>query len=138
MSGTNWSLTVWIYVPSFGTYVYLCTGANEFLTYVDTNGYIRIGSNGGFVGSEIITTSAISTNIWANISYIKTGSSIQIFINGVANITSSVTTVTVTGSLNFGRNTIYGYYSSLRMADVRLYNRALTATEISQIYNGTG
>lgn len=138
MSGTNWTLTVWIYVPSYGVYVYLCTGGNEFLTFVYTNGKIYIGSNAGFVSTEIISSASIPTNTWTNVTYVKTGTSLQIFINGVGDTIGTVTPVGVNGSLNFGRNTAYGYYCSLKMADVRLYNRALSPAEVSQIYNGTG
>lgn len=114
--------------------------------YTNVNNGIRMGSvvnsgsffvsyrhGGNYYGGQ--TTSGIFRNgTWAHVCYVWNGNGITLYANG-----SSVSTTTNTNSIGT-LNTIGaindqgdGTWSG-SIDDMRIYNRALTATEIRQIY----
>ncbi len=92
------------------------------------------------------TSSAAITGSYAHILYQKTGSNIQLYINGTLNSTETDTLETTTGNaakLVFGSLNKSGSYGlSGSLDEVRIYNTALTQQEITGLsnndyYNGT-
>jgi hypothetical protein len=69
---------------------------------------------------------------------VKNGTSLSIYINGVLDSTHTVVTTVPSsfGSLVIGGNPQNGsqYYSG-SISNIKIYNRALSATEIQQNYN---
>ncbi|MEI7584470.1 LamG domain-containing protein [Runella sp.] len=63
---------------------------------------------------------------------IENSNQVKIFIDGVLQYTSSVETW---NTLTNGFLTIGEYFSQGKLDDIRIYNRALTDTEVSQLYN---
>ena len=95
--------------------------------------YINIG------GSELSVqgTASISLNTWTHLAGTYDGAMLRLFVNG-----SQVGTRATTGSigvstnpLRIGGNAIWGEYFSGRIDEVRIYNRALTPTEIQTDMN---
>jgi hypothetical protein len=94
--------------------------------------------------------SSASDGSWNNLVFSVSGSGNTLYYNGVAQTLSYTTgnsassqwfnSISSEDKLTIGARTIIPtQYSSLKIDDVRLYNRALTATEAKQLYTmGTG
>ncbi|MBI2595346.1 four helix bundle protein [Candidatus Daviesbacteria bacterium] len=90
-------------------------------------------------GSAWVTatgTTAISTSTWAHVVGTYDGKEVRIFVNGVLEESSSTTTSVVndTNALRIG-STSGGFNFQGRVDEVRVYNRAISPAEVSQLYN---
>jgi len=94
-----------------------------------------IANNGGF-GVEDFSTQTISNNTWYNVFVTYNGSNKIIYINGVqdstfaSSVNGNATTNWSIGSRNTGARNFQG-----NIAQVSIYNRALSTAEVSQNYN---
>ena len=99
-----------------------------------------IGINGttyyfGGYGDDI-TASGVPLNTWVNMVGVYSGTTASMYINGV--LVSGPTAKswnTVANNAQIGRQTSPAEYWSGDIAQVSIYNRALTAAEIQQNYN---
>jgi hypothetical protein len=95
----------------------------------------------GYVCAGVLTSSGITipTGAWSFIGYSRAGSSVTFFVNG-----SSMTTAINYPSLPTSGNpfqigstannmAVYGYWNG-SLDDVRVYNRALSSTEVGDLY----
>jgi hypothetical protein len=137
---TEWSLTFWVYI---GTGGYSDVPIVSLLT--STSGqtacnFAFSGMMNYFYGAGMFY--GISTGSWQFISLVKSGSTLYLSINGSAATSTAFTTGSGTsGKTQFngircGLPTSSGSLNGLRIDDLRLYNHALTGSEISGIYNG--
>jgi hypothetical protein len=96
-------------------------------------------SNPNFV--SLTSTVTIGQNIWTNITATRNGSLSVLYINGVANVSSSYSfTQTDLGQPLYIGNLIIpnaGRYFRGNFSNMKLYNRALSAQEVLQNYNAT-
>jgi hypothetical protein len=78
-------------------------------------------------------TAQLPLNSWTHLATTYDGSTLRIFVNGVQVGTRAVSgaLITSSGAVRIGGNSIWGEYFQGRLDDIRIYNRALTATEIS-------
>lgn len=97
-----------------------------------------------YVGAGYTTLSASSSNIstssWAQIVATYTSGSKKIYVNGVEVATDSATTGTLatnSGGITVGSYNSGGYFYNGSIGVVRVYNRALSATEVQQNFNAT-
>jgi len=78
------------------------------------------------------TKNSWNLNQWYHVVMIKSGNTVSLYIDGIFDSSGSK------GSEHIaGYNLIFGYYNSYfngSLADVRVYNRALTQTEINTLY----
>jgi hypothetical protein len=142
------SITVWIKTsnPNFRMIVSkgsLCQGDSANCYRLNMNGsgtvgaYIESGDGDTWVGSAG-GTKVVSDNIWHHVAAVfnRTGNMI-VYIDGIQD--SSVDISGETASLANGNNLQIGrrvpgtYFEGL-MDDVRVYNRALSATEVQQLF----
>lgn len=110
-----------------------------------TTGYMMVCSSGkirGYIGGTyaVSSSSISSTSVWYHVLYTWNGSVIQTYINGAADGTpaakSSITSDS--GSLQIGTYNSRGQSSFNGSIDeVMIFNRALTADEITALYNAT-
>ena len=103
-------------------------------------GYCGDGSPlGGFYRRNghqaVCQPSPLPTNTWTHLSVTYNGSTLTLYRNGVAVATSTVsgTLSPTTGTLQIGASQFGEYFKGL-IDEVRIYNRALSATEIQTIY----
>jgi hypothetical protein len=77
-------------------------------------------------------TSQLAANTWSHLAATYDGTTLRLYVNGVQVATRAVVAplLTSTGALRLGGNSIRGEYFQGRLDEVRLYNRALTSTEI--------
>jgi hypothetical protein len=134
----NFTLSAWVYKTSSGIQTIIAKGNSSFVL----NFYLRIAGNSGFYGtnasfSEILIPDLV-LNIWNNtvLTYDKT--SLKYYLNGVfinqnnaTNTPSSTTSNTIVGRLG----DFNGQYWTGRIATTQIYNRALSAQEVSQNFN---
>ena len=113
------------------------SGSDGRLTLYNEEGYTNIGTN----------RAAIPSNTWTHIAVVRAGDNLSngygIYVNGVRTLTGPTNNKVYNGRLWIGSsprgvsptpvNTFYG-----NIDDARVYNRALTATEIAGLANGQG
>lgn len=83
-------------------------------------------------GNQRLAPSAISTGSWTHLAGTYDGANLRIYVNGVE-VSSEPETLTITTSsnpLSIGGNTPWGEYFDGLIDEVRVYNRALTQSEI--------
>jgi hypothetical protein len=87
-----------------------------------------------FTKSEIPTygSAALPTGTWAHLAATYNGSTVTLFVNGNAVSTKAVTGSMVTswGALRIGGTSVWGEWFKGKVDEVRIYNAALTATQI--------
>ncbi len=99
---------------------------------------VRFQLNITGVGLTSLDTSALNTNQWYHVvgTYDKDAGSnnFKIYVNGVAqNQGTQTNTIVASSNLNIGLYS--GAYFNGTMDDLRVYNRALSASEVKQLYN---
>jgi hypothetical protein len=101
--------------------------------------YIRMTDGGGiqFIGSVFLSGGTISANTWSHVVVTGSATGHKIYINGVLSGSSATAytpagdneTLDIGGSLDF---------FSGSLDDVRIYNRALSLSDVSELYSYTG
>jgi len=91
--------------------------------------YVNLGQQ----DREAKGTAALPLNAWSHIAMTYDGTALRVYVNGVLVKTSNFTGNIVTSNLplRIGGNAIWGEFFAGRIDDVRVYNRALSATEIT-------
>lgn len=140
---TNMTLEAWIWPTSNASWrtVILKEGSNE-LAYAlysaggvtRPSGWIRQGNTSS---NNVNSSTAAAVNTWTHVAVTYNGSVLRIYTAGVLRTSVNVVkTINVTSNpLRMGGNNVWGEWFSGMIDDVRIYNRALTAAEISTDMN---
>jgi hypothetical protein len=93
-------------------------------------GYIRISGQGSSAGSS--GPSQVPLNTWTHLAMTYDGMTLRMYVDGqlVDSQAVSGTITTSTNPLRLGGNAVWGEYFAGLIDEVRLYNRAQSATEI--------
>ena len=101
------------------------------------NWTLEMSSTGS--SNQLVITCAVTLNTWQHIAWVKTAGNIICYKNGVSDSGGSYTINTVASrpymGIVYGTN-LYSYYNG-RIGNFLIYNRALSASEVSQNYNAT-
>ncbi|HNI05051.1 MAG TPA: MopE-related protein [Flavobacteriales bacterium] len=85
----------------------------------------------------VSSSGGLGNNAWHHIVHTRTGSTMRIYVDGVLNATAThpVENITTSIALFIGRNSASAiqFYSG-KMDNLRLYNRALTAQEVTDLF----
>ena len=98
----------------------------------------RPAGGGTFSGATpLFGTSALAANTWAHLAATYDGSTLTLYVNGAAVSSAPITGPIATSSqeLSIGGDSVFGQYFAGRIDEVRIYNRALAATEIQHDMN---
>lgn len=110
--------------------------ANDFVLSILNN---KASWFTGDSGTTINSTTTINTGSWFYITVVKNGTNSikELFINGILESTgtSGTSTLTANPNINIGGNTLDSKYFNGKIAQVKIYNRALLATEVLQNFN---
>lgn len=122
------------------------TGTTSYMYLVPTTGStVRFGiTTSGSGGEQVINgTAAIATGAWVNVAVTRVGNTGRLYVNG-AQVGSANTSMTLspsslgTTTQNWiGRSQSGGNYLDGRVDDFRIYNRGLSAAEITTIQSGS-
>jgi subtilisin-like proprotein convertase family protein len=104
---------------------------NYFLEATSTSGGVP-AMGGTFSTSSLYGPTALTVDTWAHLAATYDGATMRLYVNGtqVASQPQTGAMATSTNSLQIGGDDIYGQHFSGTIDEVRIYNRALTATEI--------
>ncbi|MCF2531367.1 LamG-like jellyroll fold domain-containing protein [Yinghuangia soli] len=96
-------------------------------------GYCRIGTVDQSLGSP----ANLALNTWTHIAFTYDGATMRFYVNGaqVASRAQTGALTNGTGDLRIGGNSVWGEYFTGQIDEVRLYNRALSAAEITTDMN---
>lgn len=147
--GSSFTISAWINPTSltarqgvFSTRVTNATGSMQIDVGPGNGGTNRIGVSGGGIWVFDSVNNAISAGTWQHIAYVmpSAGSSAGVmYVNGVAIGTSSVANnygmSNNTDPRRIGQGTSGTQPFVGGIDDVRLYNRALSGSEVLQVYN---
>lgn len=149
--GNVGSFAFWLKVPSNATNVYLSKNDAE----TDRNGYAAYSVGGGDTmrveicnaTASIICGSnnvAIYDNTWHHIAATWLGNNLRLYVDAAEDpnspsFTGGLVPTSSVWNLNFGRDTgSANYYVDGSMDDIRIYNRALSASDVVSLYNWRG
>lgn len=96
-------------------------------------GYASIGG----ADRELNATAPLVANAWRHLALTYDGATMRIYIDGalVGTRSQTGTVTTTTGTLRIGGNSVWGEWFAGQIDEVRVYNRALTAAEITNAMN---
>jgi hypothetical protein len=120
--GASWRCVVFKELPGAMAYgLYASDGAGKPL------GQVNIGGE-----QDVLGASAPPLNTWTHLAVSYDGAALRLYVNGVLAATKPLTGAIAgsTGALRIGGNSVWGEYFSGLIDEVRVYNRALTATQI--------
>ncbi len=137
----SFTFSAWINNPSNQFYETIMTVGGERDFYV-SNGILGLYTG----GADLSFGPAIGTNTWHYVTVVSSGTTISVYVNGVLHGTPQTLALTsVTEPLQVGawiNGTTNGDYFSGIIDEVRVHNRALSASEITadmnQAVNGGG
>ena len=115
----------------------LKTGAAPFCDSVNSSIYIQMG--GGSNPWQIPagpSTTIPTLNQWVHLVLVQTSTTQYLYINGVLAI-SGASTSTLSSTINFGRRSD-GVYFPGSIDESSIYNTALSASQVAQLYNNLG
>jgi hypothetical protein len=128
---SNWDTVV---MKGYGS-----TGRAYALYAGDKNG--RPAASVRISSSERSTagSSALALNTWSHVAMTYGGGRLRVYVNGVQVASSSVTGSIRTSSdpVTIGGSTVWGRWFAGQIDEVRIYNRALSQTEIQNGMNRT-
>ena len=92
------------------------------------------GTLGGQCCAFVTAPSALPVNTWTHVAATYDGTRLRFYVNGnlVASLAASGAYQVNTGPLWIGGNAVYGEHFKGKLDDVRIYNRALSQSEIQQ------
>ena len=93
------------------------------------NAYIRVGTT----DKTAVGTGALPLNTWSHLAATYDGSNIRMYLNGtlVRTVAATGNMTASTGALRIGGNSIWGEYFAGLIDEAHVYNRALSAAEVT-------
>ncbi len=139
IGATAGTYSAWIYAKSIGQVAGRIFDNNKTIFRLGAN-IIVLSSNGGTNNAQSAAGS-LPYNQWVFVTVTRNGSGIaNLYINGQlsgsANQNSGTPEVGTTNMIIGNSNTTDRTFNGL-IDDIRIYNRALSASEVSQLYNST-
>jgi hypothetical protein len=131
------TLSTWSRIFDFGT----GTTVNMFLTPQSGSGVrFAITTNGNGSEQRINGTAALSTGTWVHVAVTLSGNTGTLYVNGAVvgtntNMTLRPSSLGTTGNNYIGRSQYADPYLNGQIDNFRIYNRALSASEISSLYS---
>ncbi len=129
--------------------VWLNWGSTSYGSVIDKNNYgngifglncfVDYPSAGNFMGrpGELAAGTGLGNNTWHHVVMTRTGTTMRIYLNGALSATTTIASTDLNNTSNIfigvhGSTSIQHY--SGKMDNLRLYNRAITAQEVTDLY----
>jgi hypothetical protein len=129
---TGMTLEAWVYPTSVAT-------SWRDVIYKGDDTYFLLGASpnasrpeAGGTFAEVYGTGALTANTWTHLATTYDGANLRFYANGVqVAITAHTGSIATSANpLQIGGDSIYGQYFQGRIDEVRVYNRALSASEV--------
>ena len=133
---TNLTISIWMNRTSVGGML-LCKGNAEDSYSIGLTASGTMGFNRQNNFNMVLSSTATPSNAWVQVVCTLYGTNAAIYFNGqcITNGTG-VTLGTGTGALTIGEiNSGFPSYYGGSLDDIRIYNRALSASEVAQLYS---
>lgn len=136
----DFTISLWVNQTTTTAFSYLLDkgGAGSSINY---RGGINSSNQVYFQisGNSLTSTGTITNGTWSHIVLVKSGTSMNIYIDNTAETpaTAPATAYTGTENLEIGRQTGGANYLNGKLDEVAIWNTALTATQVAEIYNAT-
>ena len=134
------TLSYWISCAFANYSMPICKGSSAiaapYYSYIYPGGGAFLLARGDGASELGVSVSLqIPLDVLTHVAFTMTGTSLVFYMNGakVGADTLSVTTADAGGPLYFGRRAD-GYYTKMLASHFRIYNRALSTSEVAQIY----
>lgn len=143
------SISAWVYMANVNTYKMIVTkfgasGNYSFSTFVHAAGNIVIfnASNNGTELTTAQTSTGLSAGVWYHLCFVYNGTDMRIYINGALATNGSSNPKAYTSGIYNGTaafrigatDQVSPFYMNGRVDDVAIWNRALSASEVVQLY----
>ncbi len=109
------------------------SGGQAFLTFISANNKLNFGWWGNSFGDS---TASVPNNTWTHITIVNNAGDVQLYINGAADLSFSTTYTIVNTDFYIGAARNQQFFSG-KIDQVRIYDKALTAVSITNLYNET-
>ena len=138
----NISVEIWVRIETTqsNNLGFLIKYANGYLFYIVgvNNTFAFDSRNGDGTYYRTTGTTNIKDGVWKYLVGQKSGLSYKVYVNGVLEGSTTANSVgSIAGNVNLKLGTDDGTYLNGRIATFKIYNRALSATEVLQNYNST-
>jgi len=137
---TSWSMCIWYLstdiTSNYVFYPFSCNNAANGLGFGGTNDSTTNGRWYFFDGTNVLssTNTAVTTNVWYNLVVTKSSTTYNLYTNGSLSLNTSGVDLNCT-LYSLGRRGNGEWYAKGNIAQASIYNRALTAAEVSQNFN---
>jgi PKD repeat protein len=139
---TGLTLSAWVYptaTPTGWRTLIQKEQSGGAIYYLHANSDTNRPATGVYIGAERILRGGarLSANAWTHVAATYDGARQRLYLNGIE-VASRAQTGQIqvsTGALRIGGNSIWGEFFQGRIDEVRLYNRALSASEIQAAMN---
>ena len=139
LSSTAYTKIAWFYPTSFATGNNILSGGNsgQHAFWLQTSNKLYAGHNSSW--STVASASTLSLNTWyCGAVTFSTSTGWVLYLNGIQeNTSASTTTFTGNGEILVGAYSTGANVFTGRISNVLVYNRVLSAAEISQNFNAT-
>jgi len=118
------------------------TGNREFGLYIlSSKVYAAVGDESEQDIDSVSGATVLSSSVWYNLGMVWNGNTLKVYVNSLedGSVSTSVTSGEIedrSSPLIVGRDASPDY-ANFRLSTVKLYNRALTVTEVAQNFNVT-
>jgi len=76
-------------------------------------------------------------NQWINLTFVRSGTSIKVYSNGVLKYTGIINVLSSGGTVYLGSNYLNSEKSNIKISNISIYNKTLNDSEVLQNYNAT-
>jgi hypothetical protein len=129
--GKVYSINIWINVSDLNSRVWIggIDTTEYHMNFLNGEMYNRVNNN------LFTFATSVSTNVWYNIVLIRNNTTMSCYKNG--SLISSITVVGATTDFILYRigSSPSGFYGNGKISNVEIYNRTLSAEEVTQNYN---
>ena len=143
LNSNTGTVSAWIKTNYTSDYQ-IITGIDSQLQYrVLTTGEIRLILYHGGLFTGLNSTSTVNDGNWHNVTFTYSSSGMKIYIDGSLNVSNTVDVISLTtasGNFLIGARSISGTLSKYfngSIDEVAIFNTALSASKIQQIYDAT-
>jgi glucose/arabinose dehydrogenase/chitodextrinase len=130
---TGMTLEAWVFPTTGGGWRdVIYKGQNDiyYLEGSSPGGAPAVG--GTFSSSPLVGTPVLPMNAWSHLAATYDGQTMRLYVGGtqVASRAQTGSIATSSGELTIGGDVLYGQYFAGRIDEVRIYNQALTASQV--------